>query len=86
MGALHVSDHALVRFLERGAGLDIEALRKNLAQSLQRAHYAAATIGAGDYLIKSDGLLFVVRGDAVTTVLDDVNPGQAAHALARSGE
>lgn len=71
MTAIGVSDHALLRFLERGAALDVEALRLRLAESLERAHRAALSIGAGDYLIRSNGLLFVVREEVVTTVIQD---------------
>lgn len=83
MSVLGVSDHALLRFLERGAALEIEALRERLAASLERAHAAAASIGAGDYLIRSNGLLFVVRGDTVTTVLEDRDPVTSAATLAQ---
>ncbi len=79
MNRLQVSECALLRFLERGVGLDIEPLRANLEASLERAHKAARSIGANDYLIKADGLLFVVRGDTVTTVIDD-EPGNARRA------
>lgn len=66
---LQVSDHALLRFMERGADIDVEALRDNLRLSLQHLHDAATSIAAREYLIKADGLLFVVRGDVVTTTL-----------------
>jgi hypothetical protein len=69
-----VSDHALLRFLERAAGLDIEALRINLNASLARAHAAARTVSGSDYLIKADGLIYVVRGDTVTTIVPDKEP------------
>lgn len=69
MAKLRVSDHALLRFLERAGGCDVEALRDAVAQSLHRAHIAATSIGAQEYLITADGLSFVVRGDVVTTML-----------------
>lgn len=79
MNRIGVSDHALLRFLERGGGLCIEELRQRLNASLDRAHAAARTVSSGDYLIKADGLIYVVRGDTVTTVLDDKEPiGRAA--------
>lgn len=76
-----ISDHALVRFLERGGDLDLEALRHRLSASLARAHSAARSIGSTDYLIRADGLIFCVRHDTVTTVLDDSNPHDSARAL-----
>lgn len=78
-----VSDHALLRFLERAGGLAIEELRAQLNASLARAHEAARTLGDADYLIRSDGLLYVVRGDTVTTVLEDKDPIGRASTLAQ---
>lgn len=71
MSEFGVTDHALVRFLDRTGTMDMEVLRANLAASLFRAHQAARSVTSSDYLIKADGLLFVVRGEAVTTVLPD---------------
>lgn len=80
---LRVSDHALLRFLERGGGVDIEALRDQVSATLQRAADAAATVAAGNYTITVDGLVFVVRaaigGPVIVTVLDDRGPGPRGH-------
>jgi hypothetical protein len=78
-----ISDHALVRFLERAGALDVEGLRARLAASLGRACAAADTIDARDYLIQADGLLYVVRDGTVTTVLDHLSPGASAAVLTR---
>lgn len=79
MSALSISDHALLRFLERAGGLDIEELRARLQNSLARAHTAARSVSGADYLIKADGMIYVVRGTTVTTVLDEKEPiGRAA--------
>jgi hypothetical protein len=80
MPTLGVSDHALLRFLERAGGLDVAGLRLALEDSLARAHGAARSVAACDYLIRADGLLYVVRGDTVTTVLEDGEEhNRAAH-------
>lgn len=68
-----VSDHALVRFLERAGGFDVEALRERLTASLSRAAQAAAALGAADFTVKADGLSYLVCGGIVVTVL----PGDA---------
>lgn len=81
----HVSDHALVRFLDRGGGFDVETLRARIAASLARAHDAARIVSVSDYLVTVDGMTFVVCGETVTTVLEDAQPGQKARALARGG-
>lgn len=66
-----VSDHALVRFLERVGGMDVESVRQSLQIGLARSAAAARTMGKADFVIKMEGHLFVVRDDMVTTVLDD---------------
>jgi len=76
-----VSDHALLRFLERAGGLDVEELRARLANSLARAHRAALTLDAVNYVIKADGLVYVVRGETVTTVLEERAGYTAARAM-----
>lgn len=80
-----ISDHALVRFLDRGGGLDVEELRASIAASLGRAHSAARAVSASDYLVTVDGLTFVVRGETVTTVFENATVGQKARSLARGG-
>ncbi len=64
-----VSDHALLRFLERAGGLDVEGVRTHLAMSLARAHASAAALGKRDYIIIADGVRYQVCGETVTTVL-----------------
>ena len=83
MAGLHMTDHAMLRFLERGGGIDVEALRGAIEASLARAHDAARTVSDSDYLVRVDGMTFVVRGASVTTVLPDDHPGQHAAALRR---
>lgn len=85
MKAPRVSDHALLRFLERAGGLAVEPLRQTLEASLDRAGAAASEIGASEYLIVVDDLTFVVRGGTVTTVMGDGSPAMRARALADRG-
>jgi hypothetical protein len=66
---LRVSDHALVRFLNRAGGLDTEHVRLLLAASLERAAHAAEQLGLRECEIHADGLVYVVRDRTVTTVL-----------------
>lgn len=81
--AFGVSDKALLRFLELAADLDIAGLRNSLNASIARAHTDARTVSKSDYLIKADGLIYVVRGDAVTTVTEDKEPIGRAAVLAK---
>ena len=83
MAGLHVTDHAMLRFLERGGGIDVEALRSAIEMSLKRAHHAARAVSDSDYLVRVDGMTFVVRGENVTTVMNEGSPGQRAATLSR---
>ncbi len=74
MKPLRVSDHALVRFLARAGGLDVEGVREYLEQSLLRAHDAASKIGLAEYSIKADGLEWHVRNSVVVTVVPEKAP------------
>lgn len=71
MTRLAITDHALVRWLDRTGALDMEQLRELLAASLERAAEAAERIGGGEYLILADGLVFIVRAGVVITVVPD---------------
>lgn len=77
MTKLRITDHALVRFLERAGGLDIEALRGVLASSLSRAADAAHHLGVSKYVIVADGLLYIIEGSDLVTVMPD--EGQSTH-------
>ncbi len=68
---IRVSDHALLRFLQRAGGLDVDGCRANLEGSLKRAAFAAESIGAIEYAIIADGMRYVVRDGIVVTVVFD---------------
>lgn len=80
-----ITDHALLRFLERGGGMDVEGLRTALSASLARAHHAACQLGEEEYLVKVGDSTFVVRDGSVTTVQFTSNSGAHARALKREG-
>ena len=75
-----VSDHALLRWLERAKVLDVEAVRAMLEASLERAFAAGSGLGAARFSIVADGLIYLVRGDTIVTVL--VDEGQGTHVKA----
>ena len=68
MSRLRVSDHALVMFLERAGGFDVELLRQSLQDSLERASAAASVIGTVEYSIAADGLRYIIREGVVVTI------------------
>jgi len=61
--SVRVSDHALVRWLERSHSIDMEGLRDLLAEKLREA----VEVGATGALI--DGQWFVLEGGTIVTVL-----------------
>lgn len=78
---VRVSDHALIRFLERAAGLDVEALRLTIGASLGRSIEAAGKLGVSDITVVADGLIYVVRNGTVVTIMPDSL--EARHRAAR---
>lgn len=75
---IHVTDHALLRWLERTGLIDVSALRVGIEAKLARSHLAASTLGVDNYLILADGMVYVVRDNVVTTVVND--EGRFSHA------
>ena len=71
---LRISDHALVRFLDRAGGLDVEGLRVRIERALARAAMVADRVGARDYAIHADGLTYHVRDGTVVTVVPQRRP------------
>lgn len=67
---LRVSDHALVRFLERAGGCELEPLRAAIGASLERAVVAAGQLGTDAVDIHADGLVYVVREWTLVTIID----------------
>lgn len=58
-----VTDHALIRYLDRVMGLDVEAVRDRLAAD------AAPAIAAGACSFSSGGHTLAIRDGRVTTVM-----------------
>lgn len=60
---LQVTDHAVLRHLERVEGLDVEAIRVEIARRTSRG----LQMGAASVLF--NGFRYVIRGGRVVTVL-----------------
>lgn len=78
-GCVRVSDHAILRYLERVGGFDIEGLRAAIAGRLE----GAARAGACAVVI--DGHVYVIREDAQGPIVVTVAPRRSefpAHAQA----
>lgn len=65
-----VSDHALLRFLSRAGGFDVETLRTQMETALARCSAAAEALSASRYTIKKDGMVFVIVDGVCVTVMD----------------
>lgn len=81
---VRVSDHAVLRYLERVGGFDIEALRRDIRDRVHRA----AEAGASGVVI--DGFRFCVRMDregglVITTVIPGDLPSDDHQAAKREG-
>jgi hypothetical protein len=61
---VQITDHAVLRYMERAMGLDVEALRQDLERKLD----AAARCGACGLTV--DGVNFRIVDGVVTTVLE----------------
>ena len=64
-----VTDHAVVRWLERVEGVDIAAIRLEIERRAQRCEAAARVAGINDhYAIKSGRVTLILHGQTVVTV------------------
>jgi hypothetical protein len=86
MNELRVSDHALLRYLERGRGIDVEAVRRELVASCDASHRAATAMGGGNHLILADRLIYVVRQGVMTTVMHECSRYRHARILGMAPE
>jgi hypothetical protein len=83
---LRVSDHALFRWLQHAHIVDVEQIRTMLSTALDRAFQAGAAMGGREFIILAEGMVFVVRDDVVTTVIDEDSRHTRARALAKRAE
>jgi hypothetical protein len=62
--------------------VDVEQIRTMLSSALDRAFQAGAAMGGREFIILAEGMVFVVRDDVVTTVIDE----DSRHSHARHGK
>ena len=70
---IEVTDHAIVRYLERVLGVDLDGVREVIIRSLdsQQAMRLVEFGGGARCRITVGGVTFCLRGHTVTTVLGD---------------
>lgn len=73
----HVTDHAVLRYLERAKGIDIEAVRAELGHAVDKA----IEMGAGAAIV--DGVKYVLRDRCVVTVALAQEPPLRGRAMRR---
>lgn len=67
---IEVSDHALIRWLERGHNMPMEWFRREIEREVTRAgEIGRSLVGLRQFEIKRDRLIYVVRGGKVVTVV-----------------
>lgn len=62
---ISVTDHAVIRYLERVEGFDLENIRSQIRDIVQQE-----VDKHGDCVVKNQGWQFIVRDDVVTTIVD----------------
>lgn len=65
-GSIRISDHAVLKYLERVEGVDVEAVRRRIAR---HARVAVESELSGATHIRFDGFQICVANDVATTIL-----------------
>lgn len=68
-----ISDHALIRYLERVKGFDLEPIRREIEKVCQKA-----SGGSGQRRLSVDGFTYMISNNRVTTVVFGSTPQGAA--------
>lgn len=64
--SVEVTDHGLVRYMQRVMGIDVEAIRKDVADMLSARELPGSA--SGSMVVRLDGFRFVVLGGRLVTV------------------
>lgn len=64
-----VTDHALVRYLERVHHIDVEAFRAALRAEVSEAAIAVGAAIGGSYAVKAGRHAYICHGETVITVV-----------------
>jgi hypothetical protein len=67
--SIGITDHAVLRYMERVHGLDIAAIRAMIRDDMGRGFEAGERLGAGRYAVRTGSAVYVVAGQWVVTVL-----------------
>lgn len=64
----HITDHAIVRYLERKEGVDVKALRSVIAKRVAKG------VELGADRVHHDGITYQLTGHVVTTCVEKNKP------------
>lgn len=82
MTDIGVTDHAVLRWIERVAGIDVDAIRERMIEEIAGAARAAANAGLPErYSVRTSDAVYVLDSGTVVTVL---SPEQHTLTLMRS--
>ena len=73
-GMIHISNRALVRFVERTGLASFDGIRTHLSQSLERARASAAELDSDSFVVVADGLRYIVEDGVLVAVHDQRRP------------
>ena len=66
--AIEITDHAILRFVERVVGIDIEGIRKDIERDLNTSgEQFAGFTGNTEFKLKRNGIIYCFRNRRVTT-------------------
>lgn len=74
----HVTDHALVRYLERVKGMDVEAIRRMIGRKVDRG------VKQGASGVISGGMVYKLQGRTVVTIAPHHEPNKRSRQKRRS--
>lgn len=66
---LAVSDHAVLRWIERVHGIDIALIRDRIREDLAKATVASGKVGAPRYVVRIGSHRYVVKDGTVVTII-----------------
>lgn len=69
----HITDHALLRYLERVQGIDMGEVRSQIAKAVAVAEEHEGCTG-----VVSDGFSYKIQNGAITTVIPTHEPDKRA--------
>jgi hypothetical protein len=76
---IRVTDHAVLRYLERAMGLNVEIVREHISQ------VCSTPAAFGAVCVRAEGLRFEIRNNAIVTVAPGgAEPSRLGRVLRRS--